>query len=44
MLVVGSKVKEFVKGKGLNSSGNLGEALRKKVEALLEDAAKRMGY
>ena len=41
MLVVGSKVKEFVKEKGLNSSGSLGEALSKKVEEILTAAAKR---
>ena len=41
MLVVGSKVKAFVKGKGLNMSGSLAEALSSKVAALLEEAAKR---
>ena len=40
-LVVSSKVKDFVKGKGLNSSGDLADALSAKVAALLEDAAKR---
>ncbi|MCD6547089.1 MAG: NFYB/HAP3 family transcription factor subunit [Nanoarchaeota archaeon] len=41
MLVVGSKVKEYVKSKGLNSSGDLIEALNKKVEKLLDEAAER---
>lgn len=41
ILVVGSKVKDFVKGKGLNSSGDLVAALSAKVAGLLEDAAMR---
>jgi len=41
MLVVGSKVKEYVKSKGLNSSGDMSEALSKKVEELLAEAVKR---
>jgi histone H3/H4 len=41
VLVVGSKIKAFVKSKGLNMSGNLADALSAKVEALLNDAAKR---
>lgn len=41
MLVVSSKVKEYIKGKGLNSSGDLSDALSKKVEKLLDEAAER---
>ncbi|MCD6576114.1 MAG: NFYB/HAP3 family transcription factor subunit [Nanoarchaeota archaeon] len=41
VLVVGSKVKDYVKSKGLNSSGDLVEALSKKVERLLNEAAER---
>ena len=41
VLVVGSKVKKYVKQKGLNSSGDLAEALSGKVEKLLDEAAKR---
>ena len=41
MLVVGSKVKAFVKEKGFNSSGDLGDALSKKVEEILTEAVKR---
>lgn len=41
VLVVGSKVKGYVKGKGLNSSGDLAEALSAKVAALLDEAAAR---
>ena len=40
-LVVGSKVKEFVKGKGLNMSSSLIGALSTKVGKLLDDAAER---
>ncbi len=41
MLVVNSKVKDYVKGKGLNSSGDLSEALSKKVAKLLDEAMER---
>jgi len=41
MLVVSSKVKEYVKRKGLNSSGDLADVLSKKVEKLLDEAAGR---
>lgn len=40
-LVVGSKVKEYVKGKSLNSSGDLADALSGKVAKLLDEAAIR---
>jgi len=38
-LIVKSKIKEAVKG--LNVSGDVAEALNKKVASLLEDAAER---
>ena len=41
MLVVGSKVKAYVKSKGCHSSGELLEGLNKAVEALLDRAAER---
>ena len=41
MLVVGSKVKAYVKSKGCHSSGELLEGLNKAVEALLDKAAER---
>lgn len=39
--VVASKLKEHVNSKGLMSSGDLPEALSAKVEALVNEAAKR---
>ncbi len=41
MLVVGSKVKAYIKAKGLHTSGDAVEALSKKVEAMLDAAAER---
>ena len=41
MVVVGSKVKAYIKSKGLMSSGDLLEALNLKVHALLDDAMGR---
>jgi histone H3/H4 len=41
VLIVGSKVKDYIKNKGLNSSGDLIDALSKKVEKLLDEAAER---
>ena len=41
VLVVGSKVKAYVKEKGLHSSGNLAEGLSVEVVALLDKAIKR---
>lgn len=41
MLVVGSKIKAYVKEKGLHSSSDLGEALSKENEALLNKAVAR---
>lgn len=41
MLVVGSKVKAYVKEKGLHSSSDLAEGLSKEVEALLGKAVAR---
>lgn len=40
-LVVGSKVKEFIKTKGLHTSGELLDGLDKKVEEVLTKACKR---
>jgi hypothetical protein len=40
-LVVGSKVKGYIKGKGLMSSGDLLEALTCKVAAVLDAAMER---
>jgi hypothetical protein len=40
-LVVGSKVKDYVKSKNLHMSGDLIEALSKEVAGLLDKAAKR---
>ena len=39
LLVVRAKLKEYVKG--MNVSGELGEALSKKVEKVLADAVER---
>ena len=41
MLVVGSKVKNYVKEKGLHSSGDLAEGLSAEVSALLDKAIER---
>ena len=41
MLVVASKVKEVVKGMGLQSSGDLVEAISSAVHALLAKAGER---
>lgn len=41
MLVVGSKVKSYVKGKGLHSSGDLPTGLSAEVAALLDKAIER---
>jgi hypothetical protein len=41
VLVVGSKVKAYIKGKGFMSSGDLLEALTAKVACLLDDATLR---
>ncbi|HPI67250.1 MAG TPA: hypothetical protein PKZ16_01780 [bacterium] len=41
MLVVGSKVKAYVKGKNLHMAGDLAEALSKEVAHMLDKAAKR---
>ena len=40
-LVVGSKVKEFIKAKKLHTSGELLDGLDKKVEEVLTEACKR---
>ena len=40
-LVIASKVKDYVKAKNLNSSGDLTDALSEKVAKILDDAAKR---
>ena len=40
-LVVGSKVKESIKSKGCHTSGDLTDALDKKMEAILDGACKR---
>jgi histone H3/H4 len=39
--VIGSKIKAFVKGKGLMCSGELPDAVSAKVRELLEAAAER---
>ncbi len=39
--VVISRVKEYVKKKGLNSSGDLAKGLDKKVKTILDEAVKR---
>ena len=41
MLVVGSKVKAFIKEKGCHTSGELLDGLSEKVQALLEGACER---
>ncbi len=41
VLVVASKVKEFIKAKGCHTSAESIQALSKKVECLLSDATKR---
>ena len=40
-LVVGSKVKEAIKGHGYRMAGDFGEALNAKVHALIADAVAR---
>lgn len=40
-LVVGSKVKEYIKGKDCRTSGEVIEELSKKVAKLLDDAVAR---
>lgn len=39
--VVISRVKDYVKKKGLNSSGDLAKGLDKKIKELLDEAVKR---
>ena len=39
--LVQSKVREFIKKKGLNTGGNALDALDKALKKLIEDAAKR---
>lgn len=41
VLVVASKVRGYLKGKGVKMSGDLVAALNAKVKAQLDDAAKR---
>ena len=41
VLVVASKVKEYIKGLGLQSSADVVPALSDKIYALLDDAAER---
>jgi len=41
VLVVGSKVKEFVKGKSVNMAGDFIEGLSKEVEGLVSRAVER---
>ena len=41
ILVVGSKVKEYIKGKDCRTSGEVIEALSKQVAKLLDDAVMR---
>ncbi|MEE9585155.1 MAG: hypothetical protein V3W51_06690 [Candidatus Brocadiales bacterium] len=41
ILVVGSKVKDYIKGNGCMTSGELVNALSCKVECLLDSAIKR---
>ena len=40
-LVVASKVKELIKGRGMNTASDLPDALSAKVETLLQDAVAR---
>ncbi|MFH0945362.1 MAG: hypothetical protein V2A76_09215 [Planctomycetota bacterium] len=41
VLVVGSKVKDYVRSKGLMASGDLLEAISEKVHAMIDCAADR---
>ena len=41
MLIVASKVRGYLKGKGVKMSGDLPEALDRKVRMMLDDAATR---
>jgi histone H3/H4 len=41
ILVVASKVRSYLKGKGVKMSGELPGALNRKVTAVLDDAANR---
>ena len=41
ILVVQSKVKDVVKGKGMNTAGDLAEGLSKEVTVLIDKAVKR---
>ena len=41
MLVVGSKIKAYVKSKNLHMAGDFGEALSKEVVKLVDRAAER---
>jgi len=41
MLVVGSKVKAYIKSKGMHTSGDTIEALSKTVEGILSKAVER---
>lgn len=41
MLVVGSKVKAYIKSKNLHTSGDFAEALSKEVAHMIDKAAKR---
>jgi len=41
MMVVGSKVKAYIKSKGCHTSGDTLGALNEKVAALLDDATNR---
>ena len=41
MLVVGSKVKAYIKAKGMHTSGDAVEALSKEVAVLLDKAVER---
>ena len=41
MVIVGSKLKAYVKSKKMQSSGDLLEALNEKAHMLLDDAMKR---
>ena len=40
-LVVKSKMKEYIKGKGCNSAGNLGEGLTNIIKEILDKAIAR---
>jgi hypothetical protein len=42
MLVVGSKVKEHVRSKGLMAAGDLLEAVSNKVSSMIDSAAERV--